>query len=236
MLVRPMEEPGRDVTGKMIPLTSFIKSCAPCNPRASACGTFGYAWPSLIFLISPPISDQSSNDEPTGPFPARGRTTRRRWRRTLVRSPGVFRNPSLWVVRRLSEASSSFLSCGGSPDSPNRDAVCPVCDSWRAAEVIASHTGPGSSQSVPSRVAVRLAPCSITVFGPFRTSPVPETRPQPRLGANLRFGESASVAQGSLGLEVTDQDFGHCQFHKLSDCGPLHRRQTLSRSADALLW
>ena len=76
---------------------------------------------------------------------------------------------------------------------------------------------------MPSCVAVRLAPCSISVFGPFRTPPMPETsaretRPQPRLGSNLRLRRApADAAQGSLDLGVTAQDFGRLRIHKLCD-------------------
>src|SRR6202035_6135770 len=48
----------------------------------------------------------------------------------------------------------------------NRDAVWPLCDSSVGAGVSASRTCGGSSSHTSSHVAVSLAPCLISVFGP----------------------------------------------------------------------
>jgi hypothetical protein len=87
---------------------------------------------------------------------------RRRFLRRTGQPPGFL---PMCVASSAFKSFSIFLSCGGSSLSPNRDAVCPLCDSSPAVGVSASRTCGGSSSQTSSRVAVSFAPCLIRVFG-----------------------------------------------------------------------
>src|SRR6184192_2316275 len=72
----------------------------------------------------------------------------------------------MWVASSAFNCAMIFRSCGLNSVSPNRDAVCPACDSAPFAGSSASRTSAGSSSHTSSQVATSFAPCLMSVFGP----------------------------------------------------------------------